>query len=108
MILLISLYNKKGRNFQYCIVKNNYIGSTVTVKYYSTTASNNIGYSSNYLGKIIGNAYSTSTTYVDGNGILTEMPTVYYVVNTLNSGESEYWSNSNLNEPKLKWENELI
>jgi len=34
------------------------------------------------------------------------MPTVYNVVNGLSNGDSEYWSKSNLNAPKLLWEEE--
>lgn len=35
------------------------------------------------------------------------MPTVYKVVNGLNEGESDYWSDSDVNLPKLLWEEQI-
>jgi len=93
-----------GYNRQYCYVKNCYQSKEYSVKKGSTSATENVGSSSDYLGKIIGYAYSTSTTYVTGNGILTTMPTVYNVVNGLSDADSQYWSKSDLNAPKLLWE----
>lgn len=52
----------------------------------------------NYAGKFIG--YPSKN--IDSVGILTN--TLYYVINGNNNGESQYWSNSNLDEPKLLWE----
>ena len=93
-----------GQNGIYCFVKNSYISDTVNVKYNKTSATTNIGSSSNYVGKIIGKAYSNTSTYINAVGILSTMPTVYKVVNGLNDGTSQYWSNERLNEPKLLWE----
>lgn len=93
-----------GINQQYCYIKNCYISNTATVKYNTTSATANIGSSSNYLGKFIGQAYSKNSTYVNNVGVLETMPTVYNVVNGLSDEKSSYWSNTNLNEPKLLWE----
>ena len=92
-----------GRPSVYCEVKNCYIYSDAKIQYNGTDATDNIGSAeNNYLGKILGNLPNNVTE--ENNDVLDEMPTVYYVVNGLSDGESEYWSNSNLDQPKLLWE----
>lgn len=103
-----------GANFQYCYLKECYISNDTQVKYNTTIATNNIGSSSQYLGNIVGYAYTNNNTYINNIGKLSNMPTVYEVVNGseqtgLNNGESNYWSNTawtneNFKTPKLKWE----
>lgn len=93
-----------GMNGEHCTIKNCYVSNKSNIKYNTISATANVGSANNYVGKIIGNAYSTKTTYVNNTDILTNMPTVYKVVNKLNDNESDYWSNINLNEPKLLWE----
>jgi len=93
-----------GVNKDYCSVKKCYIGSEVVVKYGTTQAEELIGTANNYVGQIIGETASTDTTYVDDIGVLTAMPTVYHVVNGMSDGDSQYWSKTNVNQPKLLWE----
>ncbi len=54
------------------------------------------------MGKVIGSQEGTTSNI----GGLTELPSVYYVVNGLSDEESQYWSKSNINEPNLLWEEE--
>lgn len=90
-----------GLNSKYCNVENCYIYSNIKIKYNDTLATENIGNStSGQLGKIIGINEGEETN----NGVLDEMPSVYYVVNGLCNEKSRYWSNSNLEQPKLLWE----
>lgn len=92
-----------AENTPYCEVKNCYIYSGAKIQYNGTDAADNIGsLENNYLGKIIGK--NSTGSIEENNGILDEMPTVYYVVNGLNDGKSEYWSNANPDQPKLLWE----
>lgn len=92
-----------GFNNSYCEVKDCYVYSGAKVQYNGTDATENIGSSTNnYLGKIIGNQATNAVE--SNNGTLDEMPTVYYVVNGLSNEKSDYWSNTNLDEPKLLWE----
>lgn len=102
-----------GFNEQYNIVKDNYILQGLEIKRGETQATREIGTSSSYLGKYVGQAYSTSTSYISGNGEITNevnaengdiTDTVYYIVNGMNEGESEYWAKDDVTEPSLKWE----
>lgn len=109
-----------GENARYCKIQSCYISSDVLVTKGSTKATDNIGSSESYLGKLLGYAYTKSSTYVGNIDILSveKMPTVYEVVNEdevngLNSENSEYWSkteysNKNYKTPKLKWESNVI
>ena len=93
-----------GENSEYSEIKNCYVYSSAKIQYNDTEATNNIGnYETNYSGKIIGVNYNSNSAD-ENNGTLDEMPTVYYVVNGLSDGKSEYWSNSNPDQPKLLWE----
>ena len=67
-------------------------------------ATANKGVASNgYLGKAVGYSYNASMPYCGSfPDITTE--TSYYVVNGLNSGNSQYWSNTSQNQPRLLWE----
>ena len=96
-----------GRNDVYCCINNCYISNTIAIKYNTTSATENIGSTSNYLGKIVG-MNSASSGNISNVNALSSMPTVYNVVNGLSDGESSYWSYSNLNEPKLLWEKEEV
>ncbi len=80
--------------------KDSYTSNTSTVKYNTSVATSNYGSASAFYGKIIGQQLGLLSNV----GILEEMPSVYYVVNSLNEGKSEYWSKENVNEPKLLWE----
>ena len=104
-----------GNNSQYCSVKDNYILRGLEVKKGSTNAIKLIGESNDYLGKIIGSAYSTSNNYIERNAEITNntiaengtediTDTVYYIVNGYNEGESEYWAKDDVTHPSLKWE----
>ena len=112
-----------GWNANYCYIKDSYSSSSAVIKYNSTSASSNIGSSSSYLGKIIGYAASTSSTYISNYNTLAaeNMPSVYNVVNGLNDGESQIWAKDELKEgstteykynnngnPILKWEIESM
>ena len=104
---------------RYCTITNCYIKNGTTVKYSSSNASYDVGTSSYYHGKIVGeNPYSSAIT-IGGNsattstnyGTISNMPTVFAVVSgsegSLNNGtESDVWvyDTNNLNQPKLKWE----
>lgn len=57
----------------------------------------------NYLRKIVGNNLAGSSNVTDV-GALSNMPTVYNVINGLSDSSSQYWSKSDLNSPKLLWE----
>lgn len=110
-----------GNNTQYCYVKNCYLGGKYrNVSSGSTIATNPIGSASNYVGKIIGQAYTKDSTYVDDSTDyileMNQMPEVYDVVNAdkngLNGRDSKYWSNTEysnveLQTPKLKWESNI-
>ena len=92
-----------GFNADYCEIKDCYVYSNSKIKYNTVEATDNIGNTkNNHLGKIIG--YNIENAIESNNGILDNMPTVYKVVNGLKDGNSEIWSNSDLNAPKLKWE----
>ena len=96
---------------------------SISVKYNNSPATKDIGASSNYYGFIVG--ATTSSTIKNNNtnlttdtiyGKLSNMPTVYEVVNgtnnQLNSGDSDVWEkhfNNNVEtaEPTLKWENNI-
>lgn len=104
-----------GYNQQYCIIEDSHILKGLEIKKELINASNNIGVSSNYLGKIVGHAYSENTSYINGNGEITNetniengvediTDTVYYIVNGYDEGESQYWSKDDATQPKLKWE----
>lgn len=104
-----------GYNQQYCIIEDSHILKGLEIKKELINASNNIGVSSDYLGKIVGHAYSESTSYINGNGEITNetniengvediTDTVYYIVNGYDEGESQYWSKDDATQPKLKWE----
>ena len=92
-----------GNNSAYSNVNNCYILDTIKVMQGTTQASNDVGTSSVSVGKIIG--INEGGTYENIGALNTSnMPTVYKVVNGLNDGSSEIWSNSDVNTPKLKWE----
>ncbi len=84
-------------------IKNSYVADSATIKYNGTLASVNIGTATPYLGKVIG-FNNAGSAYISNLGVLTNMTTVYKVVNGLNDGTSSYWSKSNINQPSLLWE----
>lgn len=91
------------------MAKNNSILKGIEIKTGTVSASKDIGASSNYIGKYVGNADSSDTNYISGNieitnGVEDITDTVYYIVNGMSDAESEYWSKNNLAEPTLKWE----
>ena len=93
-----------GFNNGYSAVNNCYILETTQVMKGTTQASNNVGTATDYIGKIIGQHSSNATYQNIGTLTASNMPTVYKVVNGLKDGNSEIWSNSDANAPKLKWE----
>ena len=96
-----------GNNNQNCYIKNSFRLISSEVKNNTTIATQPVGTSSNnYTGRLIGKCYDYNAPYIENVYNTTEenMPTVYNVVNRLNDGESLYWSNIDVNAPKLLWE----
>lgn len=97
-----------GMSDKYCYLRNCKVSNSILVQgYRGVSASGGLGNADNYwIGKMAGRSLETpGSTYFGDNSLeITQTETVYYVVNSLNSGNSAYWSNSNVNEPKLKWE----
>lgn len=99
--------------------------NSISVKYNNSPATKDIGVSNNYYGFIVG--ATTSSTIKNNNtnltsstalGKLTNMPSVYEVVNghdnALDSGTSDIWeghfdnNNVEIAEPTLKWESNIV
>jgi len=92
-----------GHVDNYCSVKNCNVSSDLIVRGNGKTATANRGQQEDYIGKIVGNLGIVSSDYL-GNNTNSITVSVYYVVNGHSSGSSSYWSNSNVNQPKLIWE----
>lgn len=83
------------------IIRDCYFSSLAEIKYNDNLIVNDIGNNTNnHVGRLIG---LTNITDFENCGILND--TIYYVVNGNSNEESQYWLSSNLDEPKLLWEN---
>lgn len=92
-----------GRDSEVTVIRNCYLSSFSEIKYNGSVVTNDIGNEkNNYVGKFIGISLKTSITDFENVGVLTN--TLYYVVNGNSNENSQYWSNSNVNEPNLLWE----
>lgn len=94
---------QKFSSLKYCAISSNVIVQNTTS---GKVAQSGRGSSPDYLGTMVGQTHNTGTTYQsDNKGEISQTETVYYVVNNFNAGISSYWSNTNVNAPKLTWEN---
>ena len=94
-----------GNNKQNCYVKNSNQLKTAEVKNGSVTASGRMGTSSNnYTGRLIGSCYNENAPYIEEVWQATDMYTVYEILNEFSENTSSYWSNDDLNAPRLLWE----
>ena len=96
-----------GYNSQYVRILNCHISNSTQVKYKTTLIANEWGNSNNnYLGKLIGSAYTNEEFYINNVTDIKDenMPTVYEVMNKFNNEKSDNWSDNNLNQPNLLWQ----
>jgi len=96
-----------GDSFQYCYVRDCQMSPNAIIqKVGNSNTTTGLGNESNaWVGRMIGrNFEKAGGTYIGDNSLEDITKTVYEVVNGLKSGQSQYWSQSNLNAPKLLWE----
>ncbi len=110
VISITSIYNIGGligNNHPNCYVKNSCQLRTAQVKNNTIIASNRIGNYENdsYTGRLIGRNNGENNIEEVWQAYEENIPTVYDLMNSFSEDESKYWSNSNVNAPKLLWEN---